>query len=260
MARRLALGGLIVIAGWLAALWIIGVVVGARRSSTTAARIGESLQATATVGELDVALVRGNFSIERLVVHRDDLVGHLALEVAEIDCSLAPLGWALIDRGCHELALRGVRLEISSTALLEIQHRSLALLHADHFAIDDAELAFSPSAILPDLGRIAIRIDHAEAGATRFITPLSWIFALETLHAHVELPAHLTIELTYDHGVLGAVSALLGAASVRLPLQLPVTALSTDAHAQVQALVKLATDLAEQLVAKRAEDWLRSNL
>jgi hypothetical protein len=135
----------------------------------------------------------------------------------------------------------------------------LAPLRTDHFTIDEAELAFSPGG-MPDPGRIAIRIDHAEAGPTRFITPLSWIFALETLHARVDLPAHLTIELSYDHGVLGVASALLGAAPVRLPLQLPVAALYTDAHAQVQALVELATDLAEQLVAKRAEDWLRSNL
>ncbi|CAN5379444.1 hypothetical protein BH11MYX1_BH11MYX1_26170 [soil metagenome] len=260
MARRLALGSLIAIVVWFFALLIIDVVVGSRQGATTAARIGETLQATATVGDLDVALLRGNFSIQRLAVHRDDVVGHLALEVAEVECSLAPLGWALIDHGCRELALRGVRLEVSTAALFKLQHRKRAPIRADHFTIDDAELAFSPSAILPSLGRIAIRIDHAEAGPTLFITPLSWIFALETMRARVDLPANLSLELAYDHGVFGATGSLFGAAPVKLPLQLPVAALYTDAHAQIQALVKLGTDLAEQLVAKRAEDWLRSKL
>ena len=258
MARRIALGGLIAIAVWFTALVIIDVVVGSRQGSTTAARIGETLQAIATIGDLDVALVRGSFEINKLAVHRDDLVGHLALEVADVECSLAPLGWALFDRSCRELALHGVRLEVSTAALFKIQHRKQAPIRADHFTIDDAELVFSPSAILPSLGRIAIRIDHAEAGPTLFVTPVSWIFSLEVLRAHVDLPASLTIELIYDHGVFGAAGSLFGGTPVKLPLQLPVAALDLDAHAQVQALVKLGTDLAEQLVAKRAEDWLRS--
>ena len=260
MARRLALGVLTAVAVWMSALLIIDVVVGARQSSTTAARLGESLQATAAIGDLDVALVRGAFSLQHLSVHRDDLVGHLALEIAEVDCSLAPLGWALIDRGCRTLAVRGVRLEASSAALFKLQHHKHAPIRADRFTIDDAELTFSPSAILPSLGRVAIRIDHAEAGRTVFVTPLSWIFTLEQLRAHVELPADLALELTYEHGELTAAGSMLGATPVKLPLPLPTVAQDADAHAQVEALVKLGSDLAERLLAQRAGAWLRSNL
>ncbi len=260
MARRLAIGGLIAIAVWFAALLVIDVVFGARQAATTIARLDETLQATSSIGDLDVALIRGTFSLQRLEVHRDDVIGHLALGVAEVECVLAPLGGALFDRSCRELTLRGVRLEVSTAALLKVQRRKQAPIRADHFTLDDAELVFSASALLPSLGRIAVRIDHAEAGPTVFITPLSWIFSLQALRAHLDLPANLTVELTYDHGELSAAGSLFGATPVKLPFQLPAAAAYADAHAQIQALVKLGTDLAEQLVAKRAEDWLRSKL
>jgi hypothetical protein len=258
MARRLALGALIAVAVWVAALLIIDVVVGARQGAATAARLGESLQATASIGDLDIALVRGTFALQHLAVHRDDVVGHLALEVAEVECALAPLGWALVDRGCRTLAVRGVRFEASSAALFKLPHRTRTPIRADRLTVDDAELTFSPSAILPSLGRVVIRIDHAEAGRTVFVTPLSWIFSLEQLRAHVELPANGTLEVTYDHGELTASGSAFGPTPVTLPL--PAIPADADAHAQVEALVKLGTDLAERLLAQRAGAWLRSNL
>jgi len=260
MARRLALGGVIAIAAWLVTLIVLDFVVAARQAATTTARVGESLQGTATLGDLDLALIRGRLELDGLAVHRDDVIGHLALDVREVTCELAPLGWALVDRGCRELAVRGVRLEVSTAALFKLHRPKHAPIHADRVVIDDAQLAFAPSAFVPSLGRIQISIDHAEAGPTTFLTPMSWIFSLQTLHAHVELPAGLTVKLTYDHGVFGAAGSLFGSTPVELPLQLPVATLYTDAHDEIQALVKLGTDLAEQLVAKRAEDWIRSKL
>lgn len=260
MARRLALGGVIAIALWLATLIVLDAVVAARQAATTTARVGESLQGTATLADLDLALIRGRLELDGLAVHRDDVIGHLSLDVRDVTCELAPLGWALVDRGCRELAVRGVRLEVSTAALFKLRHPKHAPIHADRVVIDDAQLAFAPSAFLPSLGRIQISIDHAEAGPTTFLTPLSWIFALQTLHASVELPAGLTVHLTYDHGVFGAAGSLFGSTPVVLPLQLPVATLYPDAHEEIQALVKLGTDLAEQLVAKRAEDWVRSKL
>ena len=96
-----------------------------------------------------------------------------------------------------------------------------APIRADHVVIDDAELTFSPSAFLPSLGRIRIPIDHAESGPTVFVTPLSWIFSLTTLRAHVELPAGLTVHLTYDHGVFGAAGSLFGSTPVAATARAP---------------------------------------
>lgn len=260
MARRLAFGGLIAVGLWLITLVICDLAIASHQRTVTTARIGESLQGTATIGSLDLALIRGRLELEQLAVRRDDVIGHLALDVADVDCELAPLGWALVDRDCSELAVRGVRLEVSTAGLFKLKRPKQKPIRAHRVVIDDAKLAFSPSAFLPSLGRIAISIDHAEAGETVFVTPLSWIFSLETLRAHVELPAGLTVQLTYDHGVFGAAGSLFGSTPVQLPLQLPVATLYADGRAELQALVKLGTDLAEKLVAKRAEDWVRSKL
>ena len=101
--------------------------------------------------------------------------------------------------------------------------------------IDDARLALSPSALLPGLGRVAITIEHAEAGATVFKTPLSWLFALGALRAAIELPAGITLELTYDHGELVVAGGLFGAAPIALPVALPVADLADDPRRDHQA-------------------------
>src|SRR4051812_15990602 len=152
-------------------------------------RVGQSLQATATVGDSDLALGRGRLLLDRLSVKRDDVVGHLALDVAQVRCELAPLGWALVDHDCRELAITGMRLDVSAAALFKLQHPAHRPIRARTVIIEDAELVFAPSAIVPNIGRVAIRIEHAEAGATVFRTPLSWIFSLQELRARIELPA-----------------------------------------------------------------------
>jgi hypothetical protein len=258
--KRLAIAGVILVAFWAIALLVIDAVVASRTSTQTAQRIGESLQGSGSLAEADVALIRGRLELKQLAVHRDDLVGHLSLTVADVDCELAPLGLALFERDCRELSVRGVRLEVSTAALFQIVHPKQKPIRARAFTIDDAQLTFSPSALLPSLGRIQISIDHALSGPTTFVTPLSWIFSLQVLQAHVELPAGLTVHLTYDHGVFGAAGSLFGSTPVKLPLELPVATLYADAHAEITALVKLGENLAEGLVAKRAEDWLRQRL
>ena len=250
----------ILVALWLIALVVLDGVVGERTAHGVADRLAESLGAQGTVGEADLALVRGRLELKQLAVVRDDTVGHLALSVAEVRCELAPLGWALADGDCRELAVRGVRLDVSAAALFHIHAPTRPPMRATRVVIDDAELAFAPSAFLPGLGRIAIHVDHAEAGATVFRTPLSWIFALRVLRAHVELPAGIAVQLTYADGTLSAAGTLFGSAPVSLPVSLPVAAAYADARDEVHALVKLGEDLAEKLVSRRAEDWLRRKL
>ena len=112
--RRVGLIAAGVIVLWLVALVILDAVLGGAQERHTAERVGESLQAVATIGATDLALVRGRLELEQLSVKRDDLVGHLAIDVAEVRCELAPLGLALVDRDCRELAIRGTRLDVST--------------------------------------------------------------------------------------------------------------------------------------------------
>jgi hypothetical protein len=260
MWKRVALVTGTVVGVWLVVLCVLDVVLAARQARGVEARVGESLHGAATVDDADLALVRGRLALDRLSVRRDDAIGHLALDVAEVQCDLPPLGLALVEHGCRELAVHGVRLEVSTAALFQLQHPKRKPIHAGRVVIDDAVLAFSPSAFVPSLGRVAITIDHAESGPTTFRTPLSWIFSLAELRARIEMPAGLTLLVTYHDGMLGAAGSLFGSTPVQVPLQLPVADAARDAHDEIEMLVKLGTDIAEELVARRAEDWLRSKL
>jgi hypothetical protein len=260
MRRRVALVSVGVIAAWLVTLAILGPVLADRQAEHTTTRLAETLQATTTVGDSDLSLVRGRLELDRLAVHRDDMVGHLSIDVAEVRCELAPLGWALVDSECRELRVTGTRLEASTAALFQIKNPKRAPIRARRVVIDDAELAFAPSAFAPNIGRIAIAIEHAEAGETVFRTPLSWIFSLEQLRAKLELPASVTLHVTYAAGVLSVAGTLFGTTPVDVPLQLPLADAAHDAHEEIQLLVATGKDIGERLVAKRAEDWLRAKL
>ena len=258
--RIVGYGGAAVVGLALGALVVAGVALEDRTRRGVAGRIAESLHAEATIDRGSLALVRGGLDLDGLAVHRDDAVGHLAIDVAEIHCALPPLGLALVDRDCRELAVRGMRLEVSAAALFRLQHPRRPPLHARSVAIDDARLAFSPSALAPGLGRVAIEVAHAAAGDTTFKTPLSWLFALRALQARIELPAGIALDVSYGGGELRISGGILGAAPVVVPLALPVADPADDAHAEIARLVALGKDIAAQLVAQRAADWLDSKL
>jgi hypothetical protein len=258
--RRAALVALCVIAGWVVLLLVLDAALVGTEQRHIQERVGESLQATARLGDTDLALGRGRLLLEQLSVRRDDAVGRLALDVGQVRCELAPGGWALVDRDCRELAIQGMRLEVSSAALFKLPHPARRPIRARSVTIDDAELAFAPSALVPHIGRVAITIEHAEAGATVFRTPLSWLFALTELRARISLPAGITLHLRYADGELSAAGSLFGSATVEVPLVLPLAEAAHDAHEELVLLAKAGEDVAERLVARRAEDWLRAKL
>jgi hypothetical protein len=258
--RRVIRAAVALLALWLAVLLVLDYAFAGKQRRGTTERIGESLEATATLGDSDLALIRGRLEMQQLSIIRDDVIGHLAITVDEIRCELAPIGWALVDSECRDLVVRGVRLEVSSAMLFKLEQHKNKPVRARHVVIDDAVLVFSPSALLPSLGRVEIKIDHAESGHTVFRTPLSWLLTMNELRAHIDLPAGLSLSLLYKDGKLSAAGSLFGSASVEIPVTLPVADSAKDAREEIQMLVSVGTDMAERLVAKRAEDWIKSKL
>jgi hypothetical protein len=231
-----------------------------RQERMTIEQLGQSLHADVTIGATDLALVRGRLAFERLAARRDDAVGKLALDVAEVRCELPPLGLALVDGECRELHVRGTRLEASTTALFEMHHPKRPPLRARRVVLDDAALTLAPHALAASFGGATVVIEHAEANATSFRTPLSFLFALDELRARIELPGNVRVALGYHSGVLSVAGALLGATPVELPIELPSASAAHDAREEIELLVDLAKTIAERVVAQRARDWLRSKL
>ena len=252
------LGGLVVL--WVLVLFVFGFILADRTGRRVASRIATTLQAEATVAESDLGLIAGNLELEKLAVRRDDVMGQLALDVGSVYCDLPPLGLALVDRTCGVLEVRDISLSVSSAALFKIKRPKRKPFRADRVVVDNAKLEFSPSAFLPSLGRIAIQIEHAEAGPTTFKTPLSFLFSLRELRAAVELPAGVTLRLHFVDGKLRASGSVLGSTPVELPVALPVVDNADDAQAEIAKLVAFGKDLAEQLVKQKAEDWIRKRL
>jgi hypothetical protein len=243
---------------WLGLLLALDGVLAGRQATGISSRVAESLHGSGSVDGADLALVRGRLSLEGLRVRRDDPVGHLAIDVAAIDCELPPLGWALVDSRCRELDVRGTRLEVSTTALFQLEHPRRPPIRVDRVVIDDAELLFAPSAFLPGLGRVAIVIEHAVAGETVLRTPLSWLFALLELRARIELPAGISVQLRFGTGRLAAAGPLFGGGPVELPVELPSANAAHDARGEIQLLISTGKQLAARLVEKRATDWIET--
>lgn len=244
---------------WLVAMVVIGVVYGGRAGDRVATRVADSLVAEVTLESSTLALIRGHLVLDGLKVRKDDL-GVLKIDVDTIRCELPQLGIALVDRECRDLIVKGVRLDVSAAAVFQLKKPKRAPLRVRHVVIDDAVLTFAPSAFIPALGRIAIRIDHAEAGATTFKTPLSWIFSLTALEATLELPAGITVKLGYRDGKLTAAGGIFGATPVSLPFSIPIPDSADEAKEEIRKLVELGKQLAEELVARRARDWLDQKL
>jgi len=227
-----------------------------RTREQVASRIAESLAARAAIAQGDLALVRGRLDLRGLTARREDAAGTLAVDVAALRCELPPLGLALIDRDCRTLALSGTRVAVSSLAVFQIRTPRRSPLVAGRVVIEDAQLALAPS----ELGRIALTIAHAEAGATIFRTPLSWLFALRELEAAIELPPGITFAVSYRAGMLRVSGALLGATSVAVPVALPIVDPAEGPGGEVARLAAFGKDVAARLFERRAADWLESTL
>jgi hypothetical protein len=245
---------------WIVVLFVLGFALADRTANKVARRFGESVQGTPRIGDVSLGLVLGSFTAENLSVRRDDVIGKLSIDVGSVACDLAPLGLALVDRSCGDLEIRDVKLELSTLAIFKMPRPKRRPFTAERVVLDNADLTFSASAFMPSLGQVKIKIEHAEAGPTTFKSPLSFLFNLQALRAQVELPAGITLRLGYANGKLTAAGSLFGSTPIELPLELPKLDSTDDAKAELEKLVVFGKDLAKQLVAQKAQDWLLDKL
>lgn len=258
--RRLVTLAVVAAALWLAAMIVTGWLLEEQTRRRVAARIADSLQGEATIPRGDLAMVRGRIDLEDLAVKRDDVIGHFSITVDHVRCELPPLGLALFDRDCRDLVVRDTRLEMSSAALFQGTRPKRRPMQAERVVIEKARLELSASAIVPSLGRVVVDVARAEAGPTVFKTPVSWLFALRTLEATVALPGDVTLTLSYAGGALRVAGGVFGSEPIALPVALPVAAAADDARAEIARLVGWGREIGQQLVVRKAGDWLKSKL
>jgi hypothetical protein len=243
--RRVAIGSCAVVALWFGALVVIGWVYAGRQGERIAERVGEALQAEGEVEAAELELVHGRFVLAGLRAARADATGRLELRVAGVDCDLAPLGWALIDRECRELAVREVRLDITTLQMLRVQRPRRRPFRAAAVALDDLTLTVGAPAV-------QVELHHAAAGPTVFRTPLSWLFAARSVRATVRGLGPLgTIELAYDGVRWTAAGTELGSAPVVLDARLPAWDAALEPAAELAQLAELGRAVSSQLVAAR---------
>lgn len=258
VGKKLALGFAAIVVLWFVVLVVIGFAYADRYGAGVADRVGESLGATGTMGSTKLSLVRGRVEMSDLSVQRDDAVGKLSLDVGEVDCDTPPLGIALFDRSCNSLAISHVRMNVSTGAVFQVKKPKRPPIRAHRVTIDDAQLVFERNALVRGIGRIAITVEHAQAGETVFRTPLAWLLSLEELRARFDLPARVSFQIEYRDGTWSATGTLFGKTPVQVAMRPPVASLFEDNRAEVKGLVKFGEDLAEALVARKAENWLQS--
>lgn len=227
-------------AAWLVALVVIGVVAGDGKGEAIAGRLGESLHADATLDDSDLALIRGRLVVGGLRVRRDGPTGTLALDVGALRCELPPLGLALVDSACRELALDGLVLDVSTFDVLRVPRPRRAPIDAGAVAIDGAVLRVP---VGPGRGEIQLT---ARAGATTLKTPVSWVLALEQLRATLVLPLG-RYELFYAPGLLVVSGGGLGAGLV-LPVAPPAPIEGEDGRTELARLAAWGRGVAMQVM------------
>jgi hypothetical protein len=245
--RRVGYAAAGLVVAWPIVLVIIGIAAGAGYGQGIADRMGEALGGEGTIDESDLALVRGRLALDSLRVKRSDGVGTLDLGVAGVRCELPPLGLALVDRDCRELAITGLRLELSTLALFQLKRPKRPPIHAERVVIENAAFVLAAT---EGIGRVTVTIDRIEAGPTTFKTPLSWLFSLRSFRATVEL-AIGKVELVYANGVLEASGSVFAGKPVALPIALPIADLADLPADELAKLKTFARGIIDRLVGER---------
>lgn len=208
------------------------------------------MRANVTIGDLELSLVRGNVAIDDLHILKDDR-GYLRIDVAHADADVLPLGLALVSDSAGDVRLTGVDVEISALGALDLSGGSRTPVTFDSLVIEGAHVRVRAAHVLPGVAELDVTIDRASTGATTLRTPLSWLFALRELTAHVDLPLGGAVAVSYAAGKLRLSGAMLGSAPIELPFELPVL----EPARELAQLAELGKRLVAELIALGSSRW-----
>jgi hypothetical protein len=254
-AGKIGLGVAGALGAYLVALLIAGFAARGHVRERTRARLAESLDADVALADLELGLIRGVVGMDGLTIERDH-DGHLYVGVDRIDAGIAPLGAYLWDHDLGDVTVSGVDVDVTGWGVLKLKPPRRPPIRFARLAIDDAQLTFAAATWAPAWTRFRVTIDHAQAGDTVLRTPMSWVFALERLDAHLEVPGAAPVDIHFAGGRLEASGSLFGPTPVSIPVTLP----APEPGHEGQQLRALGADLAERLALARASGWIEDEL
>jgi hypothetical protein len=237
----------LVIAGWITS----GIV-----ADKIQTRLAGSLDAEVHVGDAEVGLISGTFTVTDLHLERSK-IDTLTLDIKRLEADIAPMGWVVFDREPRHVRVIDGLLTISGAGALVLPPRpKQPPIRVGALTIENGVIDLMATGYWPGLAHMVITIEHAHADATTLRTGLSWLFTLQDLVARIDLPAHITVRIEYRDGKLSASGGFFGETPVTIPFQLPIY----DNRDEVAQLLAMGKELGKQLAIERAKRWLGTQL
>jgi hypothetical protein len=253
---RIGLGLAVTAAAYLIILVIVGWIASGMVADKIQARLADSLDAEVKVGGTEVGLISGAVRVSDLHLERNK-IDTLELDIHRLEVDIAPMGWVLFDRAPRSVLVRDGRLVMSGAGALVLPPRpKQPPIRVGELVIENGVIDLMATGYWPGLARMVITIESAHAGATTLRTGLSWLFTLKDLVARVDLPANITVRISFADGKLSASGGFFGQTPVTIPFQLP----PLDDRDEVAQLVAMGKELGKQLAIERAKRWLGSQL
>src|SRR5690349_2382752 len=225
--------------GYLVFLALGGVLLRGCAEDRAADKLARALDAKVTIGSSSLSVWRGHIVLEDVVVTRER-GGKLDLRIDEVDADLAAWGWMAFDRSVDDAVVRGARMTVSARGLAAAagREREPSDLMIEHLRIEDAEMALMPTALLPGLGRVEVRVASARASNVTVSSAVSWMAGMTALDAGVKLPAGIDVGAAYADGGLVVKGSLFGSAPLAIPLEMPTLDPRAYEVDQLRALAK----------------------
>ncbi len=249
--KRYLLAACGLVAGYLLLLVLAGFVLDGYVAGKIEARLAGSLRADVDVSDVSISLLRGKVSLRGLTIERRT-GGTILIRVESVDAGIAPLGWSIFDREARTVTARGVDMTLSGRGALALHQREKTPIHVRELVLEDVNMAVMPTALLPRLGRIELRVDRARTGPVVLGSGVSWLFELRELRATADLAGHADIGVAFADDRLSLSGGLFGSRSVSFGFELPDP--DPDAFEGAQ-LLSLAKELTKSLAKELATGW-----
>lgn len=184
-------------------------------------RLGRALGGEVQIASTSLSVWRGRLVLDGVIVTRPR-GGSMNLSIGTITADVAGWGGVVFDRDVDRVVARKVALEISAKGAIDVARLERQPLEVGELIIEDASIGFTPTALLPGLGRVEVDLRRAVSRPVVLSGAMTWLRGLESLDGDVSLPGGIEAGATYAGRQLVLRGGLFGATPVSVPFEVPV--------------------------------------